>query len=155
MISSQLTSIIFYIFTGNFFISNVTSLLCCPVPQKIVYIPATAATCDNIPGAYSQKHGLCAFVTCADVLNHKNKKFCSKGDCDQFGCNCLGGCIEIDEFSFAQASLLKNQDYVVYLEEMFFKKYGHFVGEISRGPNDKKQFLKLGTKIPTKKMNKL
>lgn len=133
------------IFTGSLFIADVTSV-CCPQIEKILFYPKNNTFCNKIPGAYHYRYGICAYQSCADLKDHQNNFFCGKGDCNSFGCNCHGGCIQLDEWSKTEVSLLENKT-TVYLKDMFLKKYSKFVKSLFVVPGHEISSLKLSTRV--------
>lgn len=106
--------------------------MCCPEVDTILFDPAPGTRCSNITGAY--KHSIlehCAYQTCADLLDHKDRHYCGKGDCNIFGCNCDGGCIKIDDWSRAKLSSVPDKpNFPTILRQLFLFKYGDLVTQV-------------------------
>lgn len=113
---------------------------CCRYTEKIKFDPAPGASCHDIPGAYEDGEN-CVFETCTDLENHSDRWYCGKGECDFFGCNCDGGCSELDQWSKDQVKLLKEDHDTVYLTDIFFIKYKDYVESVNSGVFDKSRVL--------------
>lgn len=128
---------VFSIIAVNFLISEVTSI-CCPDVEQILYDPAPDATCDNITGAYHWADGICAYKTCADLEDHKDRHYCGVGDCNIFGCNCDGGCIQLDEFSTLLVSMVEQRtNRPVNLRDIFKIRYNNYIDKIYKMYSEK------------------
>lgn len=119
---------IFTIFAFCFLFDDAISE-CCPTVDTILYWPAMGSTCQNISGAYHYRNGICAFETCSDLTDHKDRWYCGKGDCNIFGCNCDDGCIQLDQWGLEQVSLLEKKG-PVNLAGIFRVKHKQLVEKI-------------------------
>lgn len=130
-----LTVTIFWIFAGTFFISDVVSR-CCPHKERVAFNLKPDVNCNNITGAMENIFGVCVYETCPDLLDHRDKKFCGKGECNVFGCNCDNGCIQLDQWGKNQVSILKEirgHAAPIYLRDILFEKFKPLVESINMG----------------------
>lgn len=103
--------------------------MCCPDTEEIIFYPAAGKNCFAIEGAYNwedklnNQTGLCSFETCADLQNHEDRYFCGKGDCNFLGCNCDGGCIQLEEAELNTVRQWENLGKKVYLRDIFLEKH--------------------------------
>lgn len=147
MTLTDVKTTILFIFVVNFYISDVICI-CCHRVEKISYVPAPGTNCYNISGAYKNNWGNCVYETCADLLDHQDRRYCGKGSCNLFGCNCDDGCIQPDHWSKSVVSWLERKHgSSVYLQDIFFIKYAHLIDlEISK--LDNQDSLKVPSKVP-------
>lgn len=122
---------VFWIFTGSFLIIDaVSSSVCCPKVEHIAYSPVSRNNCSSITGGENYIFGVCIYKTCADLLDHKDKLYCSKGNCNNDGCGCEGGCIQLDQWGRAQVFLLEKNRPVIRQQDLFLIKYKKLVKQI-------------------------
>lgn len=156
----SLITLILVFGTGSDFFIGLVMSVCCPKTEKIIYHPAYGTNCNNISGAYEYKHyrydvKLCAFETCVDLLNHEDRYYCGKGDCNVFGWDCDDGCIQLNRSDKDKVSSLENRGKVVYLRDIFLMKYRDRIGRLFlsevrgfAGIPEKHISLKLSSKVP-------
>lgn len=148
MNSPGLTKIILFILAGKFLITSGKSL-CCPYIEWILYHPAPGTNCHSISGGfnYDVSKRICAYVTCADLEDHNDRFYCGTGTCDFFGCNCDGGCIQLDEWSKAQVATYENHT-TVHIRDLFFVKHRELIEGLYMEDSDPESLQKLSSTKP-------
>lgn len=120
-------------------------MVCCPSIEWILYSPVPGTTCKNITGAFKYK-SLCAFMTCADLMDHGDKWYCGKQSCNFLGCNC-GSCIQLDQWGKKQVSLLEKNT-TVHIRDLFLIKYRDLIKYIEVEDLDSENLQKLSSTVP-------
>lgn len=105
-----------------FLTTKVTSDVICPYKSIVTYYPAPNRMCEDIEGAWTTRE-ICAFHTCADLLDHHENTRCCQGKCDATECICYHGCIQLDSWGYNETLKSELAGLDIRLSELFLKRY--------------------------------